>query len=80
MLEEESVDLVVTSPPFALLRQKTYGNRDQDEYVDWLVSFGPLVKRVLKETGSFVIDLGGGLSAWDSRPFALQFSCTYSHV
>jgi site-specific DNA-methyltransferase (cytosine-N4-specific) len=58
-MEPESVDLVVTSPPFALLRQKTYGNIEQAEYVDWLVSFGALVKRVLKPTGSFVIDLGG---------------------
>ncbi|MDQ3330610.1 MAG: site-specific DNA-methyltransferase, partial [Planctomycetota bacterium] len=58
-LPESSVDLVVTSPPFALLRQKAYGNLDQQEYVDWLVSFGPLVKRVLKDTGSFVVDLGG---------------------
>lgn len=58
-LELNSVDLVVTSPPFALLRQKEYGNYDQEEYVDWLVSFGPLVKRVLKESGSFVLDLGG---------------------
>jgi DNA modification methylase len=55
----ESIDLVVTSPPFALLRQKSYGNLDQSEYVDWLLSFGPLVKRILKDTGSFVIDLGG---------------------
>jgi len=58
-MEEASVDLVMTSPPFALLRKKTYGNLEQKEYVDWLVSFGPLVQRVLKETGSFVIDLGG---------------------
>jgi len=49
----------MTSPPFALLRQKTYGNLDQAEYVDWLVSFDPLIKRVLKDTGSFVIDMGG---------------------
>jgi len=58
-LPERSVDLVVTSPPFALLRKKEYGNADQDDYVDWLCSFGPLAKRVLKDTGSFVIDLGG---------------------
>lgn len=58
-MEKESVDLVMTSPPFALLRKKTYGNLEQKEYVDWLVSFGPLVKHVLKERGSFVIDLGG---------------------
>jgi site-specific DNA-methyltransferase (cytosine-N4-specific) len=59
LLPEGSVDLIVTSPPFALLRQKSYGNPDQQAYVDWLVSFGPLVRRVLKDSGSFVIDLGG---------------------
>jgi len=58
-IEEGSVDLVMTSPPFALLRKKSYGNPEQEEYVDWLLSFGPLVKRVLKDTGSFVLDLGG---------------------
>ncbi|MCY2966718.1 MAG: site-specific DNA-methyltransferase, partial [Planctomycetota bacterium] len=58
-LEAESIDLITTSPPFALLRQKDYGNLDQSAYVDWLTSFGPEVQRVLKKTGSFVIDLGG---------------------
>jgi DNA modification methylase len=58
-LQPDSVDLVFTSPPFALLREKAYGNRAQDDYVDWLVSFGPLVRHVLKDTGSFVLDLGG---------------------
>lgn len=58
-LPEQSLDLIVTSPPFPLLREKAYGNLDQAEYVDWLVSFGPLIRRVLKETGSFVLDLGG---------------------
>src|SRR5579859_3653194 len=55
----ESVDLIVTSPPFALLREKEYGNHDQDEYVNWLCSFGAEVRRILKPTGSFVLDLGG---------------------
>ena len=54
-----SVDLVMTSPPFALLREKEYGNLDEDRYVDWLVSFGPAVRRVLKDSGSLVLDLGG---------------------
>lgn len=58
-LPEACVDLVVTSPPFALLRQKSYGNRDQAEYVDWLCGFGTEVRRVLRTTGSFVLDLGG---------------------
>jgi DNA modification methylase len=58
-LPPESVDLVVTSPPFALLRKKEYGNHEQDEYVSWLCGFAPEVHRVLKRTGSFVLDLGG---------------------
>jgi len=58
-IPDESVDLVITSPPFALQRKKEYGNVDQEEYVDWLLSFAPDVKRVLKDTGSFVLDLGG---------------------
>src|SRR5688500_12297563 len=58
-LPAKSVDLVFTSPPFALQRQKTYGNKDQDEYVSWLCSFAPHVHRVLKDDGSFVVDLGG---------------------
>ena len=58
-LPDESIDLVLTSPPFALLRQKEYGNVDQDGYVDWLLSFAVEIKRVLKHTGSLVFDLGG---------------------
>jgi site-specific DNA-methyltransferase (cytosine-N4-specific) len=58
-LEDGSVDLVLTSPPFALQRQKAYGNEDQDSYVDWLLGFCGEVHRVLKPTGSFVLDLGG---------------------
>jgi site-specific DNA-methyltransferase (cytosine-N4-specific) len=49
----------MTSPPFALQRQKAYGNEGQDTYVDWLLSFCADIKRVLKPTGSFVLDLGG---------------------
>ncbi len=59
LLEPASVDLIVTSPPFALLREKSYGNKDQTEYVDWLSTFGRAALPVLKDTGSLVIDLGG---------------------
>jgi DNA modification methylase len=59
LLPDESIDLIVTSPPFALLRQKTYGNELQADYVAWLNGFGQAAKRVLKPTGSFVLDLGG---------------------
>jgi DNA modification methylase len=58
-LPNDSIDLIVTSPPFALLRKKSYGNAEQAEYVDWLAEFGEAAYRVLKPTGSFVLDLGG---------------------
>lgn len=58
-LENDSVDLVVTSPPFALLRQKEYGNETQEDYVEWLGKFAQKVYPKLKDTGSLVIDLGG---------------------
>lgn len=58
-LETDSIDLVLTSPPFALQRKKTYGNVEQEDYVEWLLEFCQKVYRVLSPTGSFVLDLGG---------------------
>jgi DNA modification methylase len=58
-LPDSSINLVFTSPPFALQRQKAYGNKDQADYVDWLAAFAREVRRVLKDDGSFVLDLGG---------------------
>ena len=58
-LPDGSVNLVMTSPPFALLRKKTYGNVEQFEYVEWLAEFGEIVRRKLTQDGSFVFDLGG---------------------
>ena len=59
LLQDNSVNLAFTSPPFALLRKKEYGNKEQDEYVEWLAKFAELIKSKLTEDGSFVIDLGG---------------------
>ncbi len=56
-----SVDLVMTSPPFALTRKKEYGNEPVERYLEWFWPFCLEIKRVLKPTGSFVLDIGG---AW----------------
>ncbi|GAA6756340.1 hypothetical protein Thermus77420_18160 [Thermus thalpophilus] len=58
-LESNSVDLIMTSPPFALLKKKDYGNADANEYVRWFAPFAREFKRILKPTGSLVIDIGG---------------------
>lgn len=58
-LPDASIALALTSPPFALQRQKDYGNKEQHEYVDWLADFAARLLPKLKEDGSFVLDLGG---------------------
>lgn len=57
----DSVDLVFTSPPFALTRQKEYGNEPVERYMAWFMPFCEEIKRILKPDGSFVLDIGG---AW----------------
>jgi site-specific DNA-methyltransferase (cytosine-N4-specific) len=61
-LPANSVALVMTSPPFALRRQKAYGNVAATEYVEWFWPFAREIHRVLRPDGSFVLDLGG---AWN---------------
>jgi site-specific DNA-methyltransferase (cytosine-N4-specific) len=61
-LPSESVSLVMTSPPFALRRQKAYGNVAAGEYVSWFWPFAEEIHRVLRPDGSFVMELGG---AWN---------------
>lgn len=58
-LADRSINLIVTSPPFALTRKKEYGNKDADEYVDWFLEFAREFRRILCDDGSLVIDLGG---------------------
>jgi site-specific DNA-methyltransferase (cytosine-N4-specific) len=57
----KSVDLIMTSPPFGLVRKKSYGNEDADYYCDWFRPFAEGFRRVLKDNASLVIDIGG---AW----------------
>jgi DNA modification methylase len=57
----QSIDLIMTSPPFGLVRKKSYGNEDAHRYCEWFRPFAEGFKRVLKENGSLVIDIGG---AW----------------
>jgi DNA modification methylase len=62
-LAPESVDLIMTSPPFGLVRKKSYGNEDADDYLKWFRPFAEGMKRVLKPQGSAVIDIGGAWKA-----------------
>lgn len=58
-VKDASIDLILTSPPFGLLRKKDYGNVDAEKYVQWFESFAREFYRILKPSGSLVIDIGG---------------------
>ena len=60
-IPDDSINLVVTSPPYALHFKKEYGNANQSEYIEWLLPFASEIRRILKDDGSFVLNVGG---AW----------------
>ena len=58
-LPDSSVNLVFTSPPYALHFKKEYGNVHKDEYIEWFLTFARQIHRVLTDDGSFVLNIGG---------------------
>jgi DNA modification methylase len=53
----ESVDLIMTSPPYADNRKNTYGGVKPDEYVEWFLPISKELRRVLKPTGTFILNI-----------------------
>lgn len=56
---DKSVNLVFTSPPYALHFKKEYGNVDKEKYVEWFLAFARHFHRILTDDGSFVLNIGG---------------------
>ncbi len=56
-LPSQSVDLIVTSPPYADQRATTYGGLKPNEYVEWFIPIGAELFRVLKDDGTFVLNI-----------------------
>lgn len=56
-LPDACIDLIITSPPYADQRQHVYGGVPPDEYVEWFLPIAAECKRVLKPTGSFVLNI-----------------------
>jgi len=53
----ESVDLIVTSPPYADARRHTYGGIEPERYVEWFIPRAEEMLRILKPSGSFVLNI-----------------------
>ncbi len=56
-LPDNSVDLIVTSPPYADQRKGTYGGIHPDRYVEWILPISVELLRVLKPTGTFILNI-----------------------
>src|SRR3989339_744515 len=53
----DSIDLIVTSPPYADRRKSTYGGIDSEKYVEWFLPVSEQLLRVLKPTGTFILNI-----------------------
>ncbi len=57
LIPDNSVDLVITSPPYADQRKNTYGGIHPDKYVEWFLPISEQLLRVLKPSGTFVLNI-----------------------
>ena len=56
-LDDDSVQLIFTSPPYADQRRKTYGGVHPDDYVDWFLPIAAELRRVLNRRGAFMLNI-----------------------
>lgn len=71
-IPDESVDLIVTSPPYSKQRSKQYGGVAPEEYVQW---FGPIADkfhRALKPTGTFILNIKEHVKDGERHTYVLE--------
>ncbi len=71
-IESNVVDLIVTSPPYADSRAKTYGGIKPDRYVDWFLTRSAEFLRVLKPTGTFILNIKERVVSGERHPYVLD--------
>lgn len=72
LLPDSRIDLIVTSPPYADQRKDTYGGIHPDAYVDWFMPIAAQLKRVLKPTGSFVLNIKERVVSGERHTYVLE--------
>lgn len=71
-MDSNSVDLVVTSPPYSDQRNSTYGGIKADKYVEWFLPISKELLRVLKPTGTFVLNIKEKVSNGERHTYILE--------
>ena len=76
MMPGESVDLIVTSPPYADARKHTYGGIAPDAYVAWFTERADEMLRLLKPSGSFVLNIKEKAVDGQRHTYVLDWFCS----
>jgi site-specific DNA-methyltransferase (adenine-specific) len=71
-LDSNLVDLIITSPPYANQRKGTYGGILNDEYVDWFLPISKELLRVLKPTGTFILNIKENVVSGERHTYVLE--------
>jgi DNA modification methylase len=71
-LPDAVVDLIVTSPPYADSRKNTYGGINPDKYVEWFMPIAAELKRVLKDEGSFILNIKERVVGGERHTYVLE--------
>ncbi len=71
-ITDESIDLIVTSPPYADQRKFSYGGVSPDKYVEWFMPVAAELRRVLKPTGTFVLNIKEKVQNGERHVYVLE--------
>ncbi len=71
-LKDNSVDLIVTSPPYADQRKQTYGGVHPNKYIDWFLPISGELLRVLKPTGTFILNIKERVANGERHTYVLN--------
>ncbi|MBN2893445.1 MAG: site-specific DNA-methyltransferase [Bacteroidales bacterium] len=71
-LSDNSVDLIVTSPPYADNRKNTYGGHPPNKYNEWFLPISKELKRVLKPTGTFILNIKEKVTDGERNTYVLE--------
>ena len=71
-MPSNSIDLIVTSPPYADQRNSTYGGISPNHYVEWFLPIGKELLRVLKSDGTFILNIKERVAAGERHTYVLE--------
>lgn len=71
-IADESVDLIFTSPPYAERRKTSYGGVHADQYVDWFLPIADELRRVLRPSGSFVLNIKEHAAGGERHTYVIE--------